>query len=88
MEPRQAGPSIRNYCPYRWSSALIAFAEDRLQDDKGDKGMTFICQPCPAGRFQASAGMVSCDPCPKGEYQGSWESDSKGPPSKDIPVLG
>lgn len=41
---------------------------DRLQDDKG---LTFICQPCPAGRFQASGGMVSCDPCPRGEYQGS-----------------
>lgn len=49
---------------------------DRLQDDKGDKGMTFICQPCPAGRFQASAGMVSCDPCPKGEYQGSHGSQA------------
>ena len=32
-------------------------------------GITFICEPCPAGSMQASGASVECVPCKAGEYQ-------------------
>ena len=32
-------------------------------------GITFVCEPCPAGSIQASGASVECIPCKAGEYQ-------------------
>ncbi|CAK9097664.1 unnamed protein product [Durusdinium trenchii] len=32
-------------------------------------GTTFVCQPCAAGKYQASKASTECEPCGKGEYQ-------------------
>jgi len=38
-----------------------------------DAGITFVCEPCPAGTKQPSGASVECVPCKEGEYQ-----DEKG----------
>eukprot|EP00435_Cladocopium_sp_Y103_P000432 s296_g1.t1 len=42
------------------------FFSSRLEDGQG---ITFICQPCESGSFQASGASVACNPCPAGSYQ-------------------
>eukprot|EP00435_Cladocopium_sp_Y103_P016292 s396_g4.t1 len=34
-----------------------------------DRGVTYICSPCPVGTSQSSGAALRCEACPAGEYQ-------------------
>ena len=47
-------------------SSHISVAKEQYQDDKG---ITFVCTPCPPGTSQPFGAQVACESCNAGEHQ-------------------